>query len=360
LNRFVERYSDDWQRLHDLVQAAEKRGLASLTADQLQELGTLYREAASHLARARTEGQPPHVLNYLNDLVGRAHGWVYTGTPRPPLRPLYFFGVHVPSTFRRHAVYVGAAVAISVLFAALSFGLVLSDQRWAMVMMPSPQLAQAVEDFVASNEPAGKYFAETASTIGSVNFAAFLMIHNIHVALMAFALGITFGLGTFYVLATNGLMLGAFLGLGAAHGRLLDLLAVVAPHGVLELSAVFIAGGAGLMLARAIVDPGDMFRADALKLAAFRAVKLAVGTVPMFVVAGLLEGLVSPQASGVFADNAFRILLGCVIGTGMWLYLLAGDLVFTRRPGRSGGRPKTRPDSLPATHTTAAAGDRVH
>ncbi len=129
----------------------------------------------------------------------------------------------------------------------------------------------------------------------------------------------------------NGMMLGAFIGIGGSHGRLVDLLAVVAPHGVLELSAIFIAAGAGLMLAHALIDPGDRLRKDALKVAARRAVKMALGTVPMFVVAGLVEGLLSPQVGGPFGDNAFRLLLGFVIGAGMWLYLLAGDVIVARR-----------------------------
>ena len=119
-------------------------------------------------------------------------------------------------------------------------------------------------------------------------------------------------------------------------GRLTDLVAVVTPHGVVELSAIFIAGGAGLMLGHAIIDPGDRLRRDAIVHASREAVKLAVGTVPMFVCAGLIEGLISPQYEGLFASNAARIAFGWLMGGAWFLYLFAGDHVIAAMRGKQG------------------------
>ncbi len=161
-----------------------------------------------------------------------------------------------------------------------------------------------------------------------------LMSNNIQVALKAFALGVTLGLGTLYVLIMNGLMLGGFLGIGAHYGRLADLLAVVSPHGAIEIPAILIAAGAGLMMGYALINPGDRFRGDAFRIAAVKAVKLAVGTVPIFVVAALIEGLLSPQHAGPLATNEARFLLGGLAFAALALYLGYGDRILTRA-GRS-------------------------
>jgi len=314
-----------WQRLTQLINQAHRRGLTSLQADELDELGALYRQATTALARARTQNQDPEVINYLNQLVGRAHAHIY-GARRPRLRLGYLFAVEIPRTFRQNLRYIAVAFAVTLAAATFAYVMISLDYRWASVLMYEP-FAEAVAEFAQSDKSAGQYFAEVAEALGGANFSAFLMGHNIQVALQVFALGVTLGLGTLYVLAINGLMLGNFLAIGAHHGRLIDLIAVVIPHGVLELSAVFIAGGAGLMIGHALVAPGDMLRRDALNQAAVKAVKLAVGTIPMFVLAALIEALLSPQYRGLFEHNEPRILVGLLSLVVLALYLFFGDRI---------------------------------
>ena len=322
-----------WERLSDLLDRADRAGLTALSPVELEALGSLYRQAATHLARARTDGRDPDLVEFLNGLVGRAHGRLYGGRTKARFRLGHFFGAELPRTFRRHIGYIALSVGISLITAAVAYVAVCSDDRWARAMLP--QGAAVIKDFAQSKKPAGEYFADAATSIGGGGFSSFLMINNIQVALKAFAFGITAGIGTLFVLVMNGLMLGAFLGIGAVAGRLTDLVAVVTPHGVVELSAIFIAGGAGLMLGHAIIDPGDRLRRDAIVYASREAVKLAVGTVPMFVCAGLIEGLISPQYEGLFASNTARIAFGWLMG-GIWfLYLFAGDHIIAAMRGRS-------------------------
>jgi uncharacterized membrane protein SpoIIM required for sporulation len=321
---FVARHGAHWQRLSGLLDRAERDGLHALTPAELQELMRLYRRVTAHLAEARTSSQPLETVRYLNQLTSRAYTRVYAGSRSRHLRLGYLFAVEVPRTFRRRIRYVGVAVAISLLGAVAAFTAVQYDERWGAALT-NAAASQAWREFGESKRPAGAYFSDTARSLGGPEFAGLLMSNNIQVALRAYALGVTLGLGTVYVLLMNGAMLGVFMGAGAVSGKLALFCAIIAPHGVVELSAIFIAAGAGLMLAASLVDPGDLPRREALRRAAVESVRLVLGTVPLFVVAGLTEAFISPQQTGLFETNAPRVLFGLLTGTACWLYLLFGD-----------------------------------
>lgn len=121
-----------------------------------------------------------------------------------------------------------------------------------------------------------------------------IMTNNISVSLTTFALGVTGGLGTVLMLAFNGLLFGVISGACWHAGMLDQLMSFVAPHGVIELPAIFIAGGAGLMLAKGMLFPGTLPRRASFALEGGRAVRLVLGIIPMLIVAGTIEGFVSP------------------------------------------------------------------
>src|SRR6185436_15321737 len=125
--------------------------------------------------------------------------------------------------------------------------------------------------------------------------ATLIFTNNIRVAFLAFAGGVLAGLGTVYVLISNGLLLGGVLGAAQFYGVAPLLWGFVSPHGYLELTCIVIAGGAGLMLGDALLRPGLWRRRDALARAARRAVELVCGAAPVLVIAGLIEGFVSPS-----------------------------------------------------------------
>ncbi len=313
-----------WERLSELLDVVESSGLSSLTPAQIDELGRLYRRASTNLSEARTGQFDSETLGYLNQLVSRAYARIYAGGATRHFRLGHLFACEIPRTFRRQARYLAASVGVSLLAVLIAYLAVRTDPRWAPALT-NPGAVEWWRDFARSSIHAGDYFAESAKGMGAPEFAGFLMSNNLQVALKAFAFGLSLGLGTLFVLTMNGLMLGAFLGTGANAGKLSLFTAIVAPHGVVELSAIFIAGAAGLMIGYALVDPGDYTRRDALRVAALEAVKLVLGTVPMFVVAGLIEGLISPQSQGLFATDLPRILFGLTLGAAFWLYLFLGD-----------------------------------
>ncbi|MBZ0288186.1 MAG: stage II sporulation protein M, partial [Anaerolineae bacterium] len=143
--------------------------------------------------------------------------------------------------------------------------------------------------------------------------SAFVMSNNIRIAILAFGGGITFGLFTVYVLMMNGLIIGAVLGLAAHYGMGQELLAFIVGHGVIELSVIFIAGGAGLQLGWVLLNPGAYTRRDALALAARRAVALAVAAVPLLIVAGLIEGFLSPTDTPLLLRGGVGLLTGIAL-----------------------------------------------
>jgi uncharacterized membrane protein SpoIIM required for sporulation len=145
--------------------------------------------------------------------------------------------------------------------------------------------------------------------------SSFIMQNNIQVAFYAFGSGISGGLLTIWILAENGLILGGLLGLTAYYGIGFDLATFVIGHGVIEMSVIFMAGGSGLMLGWALLHPGLQRRRDALALAAGKAVRLLLGAVPMLVVAGTIEGLISPSET-----IAWPVKWSIGIGTGILLY----------------------------------------
>ncbi len=313
-----------WERLADLVRRVERGGLRSLPVAELEEVGRLYRQAAASLARERTRGREPELAEYLNALVARAHSSIYGRSTQPGLRLGHFFAVEVPRTFRAHLGYIGLAAGLFALFSLLAYGLVTTDENWAERL--SPGAARQATEFAEKHQAAGEYFAETAGFMGGGNLSGFILGNNVKAALGAFGLGLTAGLGTILVLFLNGMMMGVFLGVGHTHGALLDMVAVVAPHGVLELSAFAIAAGAGLVMGAALIAPGDLTRGESLSRAARQALRLALGAALLLVPAALVEGLLSPQSTGPFGSNLFRIGFGLALAALGLLYLFAGDV----------------------------------
>ena len=342
-SQFVAQNRHVWRELSALLDRAERSGLRSLKPNELDRLGSLYRHAAAHLSQARTTGVDEETTGYLNQLVGRAYTRIYAGSRPRRLGIIRLFAVDVPRTFRRRGGYVAVSGAILIIAALASYQAVRSDPGWADALASTIGMPEGPDGWRArANElsSAGEYFAPTASMAGGSEFSAFLITNNVRVALTAFALGLTLGFGTVYILIVTGVMIGLFLSVGANAGEGLMFAAIVTPHGVIELSAIILAGGAGLMLGHAIVDPGDLYRRDALRIAAQDAFRLIASTVPMFIVAGLIEGLISPQTAGLFASDVPRLLFGLAAGAAFWLYLLRG--------GRKQPQETPRPNEAPA------------
>ncbi len=174
---------------------------------------------------------------------------------------------------------------------------------------------------------------------GNPVFSSLVIGNNVRVAVLAFALGITFAAGTVYVTVLNGAMLGGSAGAFAKSGIHWQLWAVILPHGALELSAVVVAGGAGLLWGYGLWCPGQRTRRRALREDGIRAMMLALGLVPAFAVAGLFEGLVTPSDA---IPEGLKVALGVAAAAIFWLYLLLGGRVRKAALSNSAGADRAR------------------
>lgn len=311
LDRFINERKNAWQRLEQLLKMLDRMTLRRLHREEVRELGRIYRRTASDLAIARAESRDPRLINYLNSLVIRAHGRIYRADAQGGRRIRKFFARDFPQSFRRTWRYTATAFGVFLLFGVVAFFGTRIDPDFSEFAGISPYFREVV----INNRTRWWEDLNKANQIGSSQ----IFTNNIRVTFYAFALGALFGLGTLYVVAFNGAMFGSIIALTYRAGFGNDLLlGFVISHGVIELSCIFLAGGAGLLIGTALVMPGDLSRAEALKSRGMDAVRLIVGCVPILVVAGLIEGFISPQP----IPAAIKISIGVLTGIAMWTYLL--------------------------------------
>ncbi|GAC1404863.1 MAG: stage II sporulation protein M [Candidatus Velthaea sp.] len=307
--RFVTARRERWQQLEDVVAQVDRRGIRSLTHAQIEALAFGYRAATSDLAMAQGRGYDATVTGYLNRLTARAHAYVYLGTSRSGwARVRDFITTVFPREARRSWQPIGICIAITAGSAIVAYTSVSADPANAYALLSPQQIPLITKSLHDSNFGFDRTFAPAMSSE--------IITNNIRVAAIAFAGGMTAGVLTLWIVLQNGLMLG---GLGALFGRShfgLDFWATVAPHGVIELLAIQIAGGAGLLIAAGIVIPGRARRLDALVQRARRAGTLVLGTAAMLVVAGIIEGFLSPQR---FSPEV-RIGVGILTAVGLGAY----------------------------------------
>jgi uncharacterized membrane protein SpoIIM required for sporulation len=325
---FVTSRRPRWERLEELIQQMERGAVQRMSAADLRELGRLYREAAADLARLqalrREDDLPGELEAYLNHLVGRAYGQIYRN-PAPAWRGLWaFLRRTFPAAFRESFPWFAAALGLFMTGFTYGFAVSITDETFIPLVVPL-HLIQKVE--------AGKVWFDSILGIQPLA-SSMIMTNNITVTFLAFALGMTFGVGTTYLMAFNGLLLGTIAGLCHTHGLDVPFWSFLLPHGVIELTAIYIAGAGGLLLATAMIAPGDLPRRDALVARAKQAGRLVLGCVPLLIVAGIIEGFFSP--SPVSPVIKF-IAAGCL------LLLLVSYLFSSSRAFLSASPPNTAP-----------------
>ncbi len=327
-----------WGRLEALLDKSESGGLRGLSLEEARTLGKLYRAVSSDLLWVRARSGSADVSAYLNDLVGRAYAITYPGR-RPRLADVWGFVVlGFPALMRREwRMYVASVL---MLLAGTGFGYLgmMVDPDAAPYLVPTEHLdLDPIER--ADREAKG----EGLSAEEQAQFTTYLFTHNIQVAFLAFALGVTLGLGTALMLFVNGLFLGALAQVYAAKGMAGWFWAWILPHGIPEITAICIAGAAGLVIARGLVAPRGLPRSQALRKEAVTAVKLLFGTLALFVLAGFIEGTVS-QIHPPKLSVAFKISFALTVGAGVYAYLLSDWL----RGARSDGSPEDASPAAPA------------
>lgn len=307
---FIEKRKANWKRLEELIdQARTMRGLRSLSRDEVRELARSYRRAASDLAIARVESRDQRLVSYLNNLVIRAHGMIYRTESKGGRAILNFYLYDFPAIFRRTFRYTLAVFLIFIAIAIPSFFATWRNDDFAdFAYVPRP-LVQKIKDHQAWWDDLNKM-----APVG----AAGIITNNISVGILTFALSIFPVVGTVNVLKTTALQFGAINALVFKYGMGHTLWSFVAGHAVLEFTAIFIAGGAGLMIGLSVLAPGERTRREALIEKGAVAIKLMAGCFPLFVIAGLIEGFISPLP----IHSGFRFAVSAATAVALAAYLL--------------------------------------
>lgn len=316
VDRFVEDRRVRWSRLAALVESAQGR-VTRLGPEETLEVGHLYRAATSDLAIAQRDFKRDAVAERLNDLVAAAHAIVYSEAPASRGRLWRFVARDIPRSARASLPYTLAAFLVFLVPAIVTLVAGLISPEIAAASLPAAQREELVRRVPGSEIP-----VDVRSIAGP-----FIIANNIYVSVVAFGGGLTLGLLTIYALVENGAMLGTLFAVLVARGVAGNLLTFILSHGVLELSAIFFSGGAGLRFAWAILHPGDLYRGDALRLAGVQAIQVMFLVAATLTVAGIIEAFVSPTLLPVAA----KLAIGVTSGVLLWGYVL---LAGTGRIGR--------------------------
>jgi uncharacterized membrane protein SpoIIM required for sporulation len=308
--RWMNKHRPHWARLNELVTRAGTGGVSALTHSELQELGLLYRQSASDLSATREDVASRPLANYLNQLLGRAHNLIYTGRRGSPLGVFRFYRETYPQIFRDTFNYTFAAFLVFFVTTLFGILLCLHDPAFPRYLL-GPSMMDTIER--------QKMWTDSVVAMKPLASSA-IMTNNIVVCFTAFALGLTAGIGTLYMMAFNGLLFGTVIAACWQAAMTGKILSFVAAHGALEFPSIFIAGGAGLLLARSLLFPGYLSRRDSMVRYGGQAVRLVLGTIPLLIVAGIVEGFISPT------DLApkFKYMLAAVLFTALVLYLGLG------------------------------------
>ncbi|RCV55695.1 stage II sporulation protein M [Marinitenerispora sediminis] len=326
LDVFAAAHRSDWDRLERLVRRRRR-----LTGPEVDELVELYQRASTHLSVVRSSGQDPALVGWLSGLVARARSAV-TGAHAPAWQDLVrFFTRTFPAVvYRLRWWWIAASLGTVAFSTVLAAWIVADPQVYSALGTPEEIRAYVEHDFA-------NYYVEYPGA----SFAARVWTNNAWAAAQALIFGVFLCVPTIYVLALNGANLGLAGGMMFANGKGDVFLGLIIPHGLLELTAVFVAAGVGIKLGWTIIDPGPRPRLRALGEEARAAVAVALGLVVVLFVSGLIEGFVT----GWVHTTWLRIGIGVVAEA----LFLAYVFTLGRRAAREGetGDIAGRPESAP-------------
>lgn len=309
LDEFVSDRSPTWIELEELLERAGSRP-SGLGADGVRRLGACYRASAADLAHARRRFPGDSVVTRLERLVQRGRQSVYNA-PSSRSSVWEFFSTGYWRRVRERKL----VLAISFLCLAVPTFL---GGYWAW-RDPGPASGLVPSQYQSVTEPREPGQSLGVSVDEESALASQIFTNNIVVTFYAFSGGLLFGIGTLYVLLQNGVLLGVVAGLAIGSGNGRVFFELVTAHGVLELSCIVVAGAAGLRLGWAMIDPGTRLRGEALRQEARAAIEIILGTAPWLVVAGLVEGFLTPAGAGLSIVIAAGLALGAIFwGLVLW------------------------------------------
>jgi uncharacterized membrane protein SpoIIM required for sporulation/uncharacterized RDD family membrane protein YckC len=315
-----------WNDFSDALDAAYARQLSRMSPEEVSSLVARYREITTDLARLQTasRGRNTESLFYVSRLVARGHNLLYQQRGHSTAVVVKYFMETVPAEVRRSWRPIGLAALLLFGPAIAAYVVVVREPSVASQLLPDEMLSRAATG--SEREKRGEGYVSIPEEIRPVA-ASSIISNNVTVTYLTFAMGLTAGIGTILLLVFNGVGIGSGVGLFASRGVAKLILAFIAPHGVLELSAICIAGGGGLLIAKGILLPDDHTRRDALVANGKRAIDLIAASTLLLLVAGTLEGLVSPRVWPL----EWKLAISGVTAVIMLCYLSLGRSRLTTR-----------------------------
>jgi uncharacterized membrane protein SpoIIM required for sporulation len=311
LTAFIDERGPQWRKLEDLLTHVEGSGMASLDDAEAVAFARLYRRTASDLNQAQTYITGDATVRYLNDLVARCYLVIYARNRTNVRGTLGRLVRDYPVVFRRHFRHFLLATVILAAGAVLGFVASYYDAGVARGFLLPTDMPMIQPGHEGPLQSAG----------GLAGFSGFLFRHNVSVSLVAFALGITFGVGTAWLMFENGIIMGALAAVFVEAGQLQAFLTGILPHGVLEIPACLIGGAGGFLLAEGVLRARPWPRLQELARTGRDALWLVAGCLPLLAVAAILEAVVA-RAPDWYLDSGLKLAVAALFALLFVAYLL--------------------------------------
>lgn len=276
---FLKKYQEKWKDLEKI--------LAQPGPKDPDRLSELFIQLTDDLSYSRTYYPDSNTTKYLNTLSAQLHQEIYRNKKENSGRFVSFWKYEVPLVIARNMHIVALAFVIFIVSAGIGWISASMDDTFVRLIM-GDQYVNMTEQNIEDGVPMDVYGSMEES-----GMFLYITVNNIYVSLLFFVLGITFGLGAIWQLVRTGIMVGAFLSLFYQHDMLADAMVAIWMHGTIEISVAIIAGAAGMVLGKSIVFPGTYSRIESVKRGAKDGLKMVLGLVPCFIIAGFIESFIT-------------------------------------------------------------------
>lgn len=310
---FISKNEDKWKTLEQFNRKIKGK-IHNLHQDEVEDFAHHFRLASHHLAYARTHFPNSHIIPYLNKVVGASHNYFYVRKSRAISDMRSYFSTTFPRAVRESFRYWGVATAFFMLGIVFAWFYVSGDLHRLQEITPA-WVGGGFDPYEVPELPDGSHQWEHSF------MATIITTNNIRVTFNAIVGGLLAGLGTIFILIYNGIIIGGLFGfLNTAGADMLVAHSLVWPHGVIELVAIFFAGGCGLMLAKGLLLPGDLTRRQSLVDQCKKAAQLLPGIVALLVIAGIIEGYFTP----LDVDPRLKLVFAGLTGASLFAYFTKG------------------------------------
>ncbi len=313
-----------WRQLEEHVSTIEEEGLSALPYDVVRELGGLYRMTVSSYAVLSELSLDRRLHRYLKNLIARAYLAIYHYDLNPDVNPARFVGGGFPALVRKHVGKLLVSTMVMLLSIGVAMMLTTNERQYANVFIPE-SMAQQRTSFASKETLRDALYSGRGSEAEErVFFSTYLFVHNTRIGIMSFGFGLLGGVPALINGSYNGLTIGAMAGLYHYHHLGYEFWGWVLPHGVTEILAIVLCLQAGLIIGLTIVYPGAKRWTEAVSEAGLEAGQIVLGTIPMFLIAGVIEGVLRQVPQEAFSWDARHLFALATFVFWAWYFGFCG------------------------------------